>query len=132
MSSIREDLDHLDRLVDGGAAKDEIRSQIRLIDREVAALEADYTALREQNAQLRAQSQPTSDPPMDHRRGLYYVGGDAVPFCPHCWEAWERKIHLSGPVQLFDSTRERWDCYTCKTVYSAGPNENFLPHPIKT
>lgn len=47
MSSIREDLDHLDRLVDGGAAKDEIRSQIRLIDREVAALEADYAALGE-------------------------------------------------------------------------------------
>jgi hypothetical protein len=49
MSSLQQDINDLDRLVDGNAAKDEIRSQIRLISREVAALEAalgqDYARL---------------------------------------------------------------------------------------
>lgn len=51
--NIHDDLDHLDRLVDGGAAKDEIRSQIRLIAREIAALEADLTAFAQGHAQLK-------------------------------------------------------------------------------
>jgi hypothetical protein len=49
MSRLQQDIDDLDRLVDGNAAKDEIRSQIRLISREVAGLEAalgaDYARL---------------------------------------------------------------------------------------
>jgi hypothetical protein len=44
MTRLQQDIDHLDRLVDGNAAKDEIRSQIRLISREVAALEASLGA----------------------------------------------------------------------------------------
>ena len=45
MRTIHEDLDDLDRMLDGDAPKDKVRSQIRLISREVAALEADYTRL---------------------------------------------------------------------------------------
>ena len=56
MRTIHEDLDDLDRMVDGDAPKDKIRSQIRLISREVATLEADYArlaqALEESNAAL--------------------------------------------------------------------------------
>jgi len=44
MSKLQGDIDDLDRMVDGNAAKDEIRSQIRLISREVAALEAAFQA----------------------------------------------------------------------------------------
>ena len=52
MSRLQQDIDDLDRMVDGNAAKDEIRSQIRLISRGVAALEAaDYERL-EQIAQI--------------------------------------------------------------------------------
>ena len=51
MPTIHEDIENLDRLVDGGAAKDEIRSQIRLIDREVAALEAENAGLIEAKTQ---------------------------------------------------------------------------------
>ena len=129
MSRIREDIDHLDRLVDGGAAKDEIRSQIRLIDREVAALEADYARLAEEHEQLQP-AQPTA--PLQHLRGVYYLSGDPVPFCPHCYEVDGKRIHLSGPVPLFDSKMERWDCHACSTAYVAKPNENFLPRPQKT
>jgi hypothetical protein len=48
MSTLQQDIDDLDRMVDGNAAKDEIRSQIRLISRGVAALEeADYARLEQ-------------------------------------------------------------------------------------
>jgi hypothetical protein len=133
MNRLHQDIDELDRMVDTDAPKDAIRSQIRLIGREVAALETDYASLSEQHAQLQAaQAPPIADPPLEHRRGLYYAASDPIPFCPHCWEAWHRRIHLSGPVPLFDSAMERWDCYTCQTTYAAKPDENFLPNPRKT
>ena len=52
MNTIQDDLNDLDRMVDQGAAKDEIRSQIRLIAREVTALQADYASLAESHAKL--------------------------------------------------------------------------------
>ena len=51
MKTLQEDIDDLDRMVDGGAQKDAIRSQIRLIAREVAALEADYARAVEHDSQ---------------------------------------------------------------------------------
>jgi hypothetical protein len=42
MTRLQQDLDDLDRMVDGNAPKDETKSQIRLISREVVALETDY------------------------------------------------------------------------------------------
>ena len=52
MSRLQQDIDDLDRMVDGNAAKDEIRSQIRLISRGVAALEAADHARLEQIARF--------------------------------------------------------------------------------
>lgn len=45
MITLQDDIQNLDRMVDGDAPKDKVRSQIRLIGREVAALEADYSTL---------------------------------------------------------------------------------------
>ncbi len=126
MSRLQQDIDDLDRMVDTDAAKDAIRSQIRFIAREVAALEADYASLGEQHAQLQAAEASSADAALEHRRGLYYADDDPTPLCSHCWEAWHRRIHLSGPVPLFASEVERWDCHTCGMTYSAKPNENFL------
>ena len=53
MKTLQEDIDDLDRMIDGGAAKDAVRSQIRLISREVAALQADYARLAETHTNLR-------------------------------------------------------------------------------
>jgi len=52
MKTLQEDIDDLDRMIDTGAAKDAIRSQIRLIAREVAALEANNMSLLEAHATL--------------------------------------------------------------------------------
>ena len=133
MSSLQQDIDDLDRMVDTDAAKDAIRSQIRLIAREVSTLQADFARLEQEHQELQASQTPTpSQPPLQHLRGVYYASGDLVPFCPYCYETDNRRIHLSGPVALFDSTMERWDCHTCNTAYGAKPNENFLPRPRKT
>jgi hypothetical protein len=53
MKTLQEDIDDLDRLVDGNAQKDAIRSQIRLISREVAALQTDYSSLAESHSNLK-------------------------------------------------------------------------------
>ena len=53
MKTLQEDIDDLDRMVDGGAPKDAIRSQIRLIAREVAALQADFASLDQHHSQFR-------------------------------------------------------------------------------
>jgi chromosome segregation ATPase len=50
MKTLQEDIDDLDRMVDTNAPKDAIRSQIRLISREVAALQADYDSLAASHA----------------------------------------------------------------------------------
>jgi hypothetical protein len=60
MASLQQDIDDLDRMVDTGAQKDAIRSQIRLISREVAALEADYASLAEHHTKLKAAQIPPS------------------------------------------------------------------------
>lgn len=52
MKTLQEDIDDLDRMVDTGATKDAIRSQIRLIAREVTALQADNVSLFEAHAKL--------------------------------------------------------------------------------
>ncbi len=52
MPTLDQDFDNLDRMVDGGAAKDEIRSQIRVITRAVASLEAEHASLAEAHTKL--------------------------------------------------------------------------------
>jgi predicted nuclease with TOPRIM domain len=54
MKTLQEDIDDLDRMVDTGAAKDAIRSQIRLIAREVARLEAECSGLAQAYQELHA------------------------------------------------------------------------------
>jgi len=59
MKTLQEDIDDLDRMVDTGATKDAIRSQIRLIAREVGALQADYTSLEQHHSQFRESAEKT-------------------------------------------------------------------------
>jgi hypothetical protein len=52
MITLKDDIENLDRMFDGDTPKDKVRSQIRLIAREAAALEADYASLAESHAKL--------------------------------------------------------------------------------
>jgi hypothetical protein len=52
MKTLQEDIDDLDRMLDTDAAKDAIRSQIRLIAREAAALEIEFASLAQSHTDL--------------------------------------------------------------------------------
>ena len=52
MPTIAQNLDDLDRMVDGGAAKHEVRGQIALINGQVAILEASYARLAQAHSLL--------------------------------------------------------------------------------
>lgn len=138
MTRFQQDLDDLDRMVDRGATKDAIRSQIRLIGREIAALEAEYASLAEDHAKLQAshaklqasQSLSPAEAPLDsfaYLRSLYYKASDPIPFCPHCWETGNRKVHLSGPIPMMDNSIECWECQACDRDYRAKQGQNFVP-----
>ncbi len=133
MTRLLSDIDDLDRMIDSDAAKDVIRSQVRLIEREVAALVAEYARLAEDHAKLQASQPPSADrAPLDtlqHQRGLYYGLGDPVPFCPHCWETSQMRIHLSGPIPMLNPEVERWECHTCNKDYAATQGQTFLIRP---
>ena len=46
---------------------------------------------------------------------FYYADGDPTPFCPRCWEADKKAIHLEGPHHVMAGPR--WDCHECKRYY---------------
>ena len=72
MRTLQEHLDDLDRMVDNGADKPKVRSQVAFIGREVAALETDYARLAADHAKLQeahtklqnSQSYESQDLPM--------------------------------------------------------------------
>ena len=42
---------------------------------------------------------------------FYYAQGDSTPFCPRCWQASKRRMHLDE-----DWDRTRWECPDCHYV----------------
>ena len=52
MRTLQQHIDDLDRMVDNGAEKSNIRSQIALIGREVAVLEINYARVEEAHTKL--------------------------------------------------------------------------------
>jgi hypothetical protein len=46
---------------------------------------------------------------------FYYAEGDSVPFCPRCWEADKKAVHLPPPQELMSGTR--YDCIECDKMY---------------
>jgi len=45
---------------------------------------------------------------------FYVADGDPVPFCPRCWEADRKPVHV---VKIFGGARTRWDCVECRRTY---------------
>jgi hypothetical protein len=54
MITLKDDIENLDWMIDGDSPKDKIRSQIRLIAREVATLEAENAGLAQAHLELHA------------------------------------------------------------------------------
>ena len=52
MPTLYDDLEELDRLIDGSARKDEIRSQLRVVQNGVVTLHTQYTSLDKEHAEF--------------------------------------------------------------------------------
>jgi hypothetical protein len=52
---------------------------------------------------------------MTHRPPFYVQDGDAVPFCPRCFEKDVQAIHVIHKNS--GDSRTRWDCPECKQMY---------------
>jgi hypothetical protein len=52
---------------------------------------------------------------MTFKQPFYYQDGDAVPFCPRCFEKDTLAVHLT--YEGADSSHARWDCKACTKMY---------------
>ncbi len=52
---------------------------------------------------------------MAFRAPFYFQDRDETPFCPRCWEASKRAVHLFHNFTNEENTR--WDCPDCKRMY---------------
>jgi hypothetical protein len=50
------------------------------------------------------------------RQPYYYAEDDDVPYCPQCWEADQKPIHLIG---RHSSEGMNYSCTNCQTTYTA-------------
>jgi len=88
--------------------------------RKIVHLEGEVIELTRENRQADQkiedlQKQLTLKAKMTFRQPFYYQDGDAVPFCPRCFEKDTRSMHLVRGGD--DSVHSRWDCKECKQVY---------------
>ena len=96
MKTLQDDIDDLDRMVDTEAQKDAIRSQIRLISREVAALEAEYSQLAQGHAELQRQHAKLQQSKADEIAKLKQAHADEI-------------ARLTAPQQQIIPDVEPWD-----------------------
>jgi hypothetical protein len=108
MTRLQDDIDALDRMVDGGSPKDAIRSQIRLIEGQVTALEADYARLSGDHTELQAahtklqaaQQTPPAEVPAE--------------VCPFCRKRTAQLIQIKpSPIATLASIGAKQGYYHC-------------------
>lgn len=116
MTRLLQDIDDLDRMVDTGAQKDAIRGQIRVIERQVAALEADYASLAENHTNLQtSQPVPLSDSPAEK--------------CPFCKRATLELVEIkASPNPHFAMMGFKQRYYKCSNP-SCGKNYDRSANP---
>jgi len=56
---------------------------------------------------------------------FYWLAGDEVPFCPHCWEKEQKAIHVVH--QWTEGGETRRDCPSCKTGYKVASSGRRNP-----
>ncbi len=54
---------------------------------------------------------------LSFRVPFYFATGDAVPYCPRCWEVKRKAIHVVRIYESQESQETRWDCFECNQMY---------------
>ena len=106
----------------------ELMKQIVDLQNEVFELQQNNLRLQKELSELQrsteAESAMISSPPLNY----YYRHDDPVPFCPTCWEANRKPIHLP-PAEPWNGGVRR-DCRVCNQTYWEEPMHS-LSRPIK-
>jgi hypothetical protein len=100
----------------------ELYRRITGLEGEVIDLTRTNQRLQLENDELKAKVSAKLE--MKFRAPFWYVDGDDVPYCPRCWEAEARQVHLHGRV----ADGSRFDCLNCKNIfYRDRPNDTEGP-----
>jgi hypothetical protein len=94
----------------------EAKGKIIELREAVLGLQEENIALKMRIGDLEAQQNKKQS--LRHIRSLYYADGDAVPFCPKCWETQTKTIHLFK-IELGSTNSERWQCHVCDCDFHA-------------
>ena len=54
---------------------------------------------------------------------FYWADGDRTPFCPSCWEAGDKAVHVTFGHDNEEETR--WDCPSCTHMYLVRKGSHF-------
>lgn len=60
---------------------------------------------------------------MVFKKPFYFIDGDEVPFCPKCWEADGKAIHMAD-------FGKRFKCIQCGTVLDSESGSSTLPKSV--
>ncbi len=78
---------------------------------QVTALQQENSDLSKENAALKAKLHQRDQ--LKWRDGLRWKDDDTTPFCPHCFEANEKAIHLQ-PMRMNYGHPMAWKCFSCE------------------
>jgi hypothetical protein len=121
MPTLQEDIDDLDRMVEHGTAKHEVRSQIRVIANGVARLEAENASLIEANAKF-AESATASVKAYEELKAKQSLPTPATPStlrdkCPHCQQERGRQTSSRRLPPPRGGTMIKYQCDGCGQSY---------------
>jgi hypothetical protein len=93
--------------------------RISELERQLKESEAERTALRNQLQRSQSEHQQAAQhiqsihslPQLQFVAPFYFADGDAVPFCPTCWEDMKKPIHLPPPFKSMAGSV--YKCHKC-------------------
>jgi len=99
--------------------------------RKIIELEGEVVGLTRENLEMEKKIEELNTlletkKAMTFRPPFYFQEGDSQPFCPKCWEADRKAIHLDGPSDVLAGPR--YDCPNCKNHFIY-PRRSHIPAP---
>ena len=88
----------------------ELVKQVLALQGQALEMQEDNRALRERIKEL--ESTLNLAKALRFEAPFYFAADDKIPFCPRCWEADKRAIHLTS-----DWNGRRWECHQCNKVF---------------
>jgi transposase-like protein len=84
----------------------------------------DNQQLFDENKELKRQAADlteklTFQASLTFRSPLYYATNDSTAYCPRCWEAERKAVHLIRRDPTKYDGIQYWDCLSCRNTYES-------------